>query len=415
MPIAATWSELRQLTPSQRNAVIASYLGWTLDAFDYFILVFVLSHVADEFGTDVKSVALAITLTLAARPVGALLFGLLADRYGRRPVLMADIVLYSVLEFASGFAPNLTVLLVLRTIFGIAMGGEWGVGASLTMESIPPKTRGLISGLLQAGYPSGYLIASIVFGVLFPLIGWRGMFMVGAAPALLVLFVRSKVEESPAYVARHTRQAHANFLAVAGQHIGRVIYVVLLMTAFNFFSHGTQDLYPTFLEKQRHFSTGTVSTIAVIYNIGAILGGLGFGLYSERIGRRRAIVIASLLALPIIPLWAYAQTPAMLALGAFLMQVAVQGAWGIIPVHLNELSPDEIRGTFPGFTYQLGNLLAAINATLQAGIAQAHGGDYAFALAIVAGVVAIAVAILAGFGMEARGIAFGRDTREAAG
>lgn len=411
MALAATWTELRKLTPSQRNAVIASYLGWTLDAFDYFLLVFVLKHVADEFGKDVKSVAFAIMLTLAARPVGALLFGLLADRYGRRPVLMVDIVLYSVLEFASGFAPSLTALLVLRTLFGVAMGGEWGVGASLTMETIPPKTRGIISGLLQAGYPSGYLIASVVFGLLFPLIGWRGMFMVGAAPALLVLFIRSKVEESPAYVARRTHRDPADFLTVAKRHFGRLVYVVLLMTAFNFFSHGTQDLYPTFLETQRHFSTGTVSGIAIVYNIGAILGGLGFGLYSERIGRRRAIVIAALLALPVIPLWAYSATPVMLAIGAFLMQVAVQGAWGIIPVHLNELSPDEIRGTFPGFTYQLGNLLAAVNAPMQAGIAQAHGGDYAFALAMVAAVVAVSVAVLAGFGPEQRGIAFGRDAR----
>ncbi|MES1151738.1 MAG: MFS transporter, partial [Dongia sp.] len=241
--------------------------------------------------------------------------------------------------------------------------------------------------------------------LLFPLIGWRGMFMVGAAPALLVLFIRRNVEESPAFVARHTRQARADFFSVARQHVGRLIYVVLLMTAFNFFSHGTQDLYPTFLESL-HFSPQTVGAIAVIYNIGAILGGLGFGLLSERIGRRRGIVIAALLALPIIPLWAYSVTPAMLAIGAFLMQVAVQGAWGIVPVHLNELSPDEIRGTFPGFAYQLGNLLAAINATMQAGIAQTHG--YPFALALVAGIVAIAVALFAWFGMEARGIEFGR-------
>jgi SHS family lactate transporter-like MFS transporter len=408
MPLAATWSELKQLTTPQRNAVIASYLGWTLDAFDFFILVFVLKHIAEEFGTDVKSVALAITLTLAARPVGALAFGLLADRYGRRPVLMIDVLLYSLLEFASGFATSLTMLLILRTIFGIAMGGEWGVGASLTMETIPPKTRGIISGLLQAGYPSGYLIASIVFALLFPLIGWRGMFMVGAAPALLVLFIRRNVEESPAFVARHVRKERTDFFAVARQHVGRLVYVVLLMAAFNFLSHGTQDLYPTFLETQRGFSTRTVGTIAIVYNIGAILGGLCFGMISERIGRRRAITIAALLALPIIPLWAYSETPVMLALGAFLMQVAVQGAWGIVPVHLNELSPDEIRGTFPGFAYQLGNLLAAINATLQAGIAQSHGGDYAFALALVAGVVAVAVALLAWFGTEQHGIAFGR-------
>jgi SHS family lactate transporter-like MFS transporter len=408
MSDTSIWSELRRLTPSQRNAVIASYLGWTLDAFDFFIMVFVLKDIADEFGTDIKAVTLAITLTLAARPIGALLFGLAADRYGRRPVLMADVLLYSALELASGFAPTLTVLLVLRFLYGIAMGGEWGVGASLTMETIPPRTRGIISGLLQAGYPSGYLIASIVFGLLFPIIGWRGMFMVGAAPALLVLFIRRNVEESPAFLAHRGRVERPSFLSVVQRHIGKLIYVVLLMTAFNFFSHGTQDLYPTFLKVQHGFSTATVSTIAVVYNIGAILGGLTFGLLSERIGRRRAIVIAALLALPIIPLWAFSETPVMLAVGAFLMQVAVQGAWGIVPVHLNELSPDEIRGTFPGFAYQLGNLLASVNATLQAGIAESHGNNYALALALVCGIVAIAVAVLAGFGREARGVEFGR-------
>jgi SHS family lactate transporter-like MFS transporter len=414
MPVAATWSALKQLTPAQRNAVIASYLGWTLDAFDFFILVFVLKHVADEFGTDVKSVALAITLTLAMRPLGALIFGLLADRYGRRPILMIDVLLYSLLEFVSGFAPSLTALIVLRCLYGVAMGGEWGVGASLTMETIPAKTRGIISGLLQAGYPSGYLIAAIVFYALFPLIGWRGMFMVGAVPALLVLYVRRSVQESPAFAAQQRRQSRLDFLAVVRRHIGRLVYVVLLMTAFNFFSHGTQDLYPTFLEVQHHFSTRTVGTIAIVYNIGAIIGGLGFGMLSERIGRRRAIVIAALLALPVIPLWAYSETAAMLALGAFLMQVAVQGAWGIVPVHLNELSPDEIRGTFPGFAYQLGNLLAAINATLQAGLAQANGNDYSFALAVVCGVVAIAVALLAWFGIERHGVTFGRPSPNAA-
>jgi SHS family lactate transporter-like MFS transporter len=407
MASTSVWSELRRLTPTQRNAVIASYLGWTLDAFDFFIMVFVLKHIAEEFGTDVKSVALAVTLTLAARPIGALFFGLMADRYGRRPVLMADVLAYSVLEFASGFAPSLTALLVLRFLYGIAMGGEWGVGASLTMETIPPRTRGIISGLLQAGYPSGYLIASIVFGLLFPHIGWRGMFMVGAAPALLVLFIRRKVEESPSFTANRARPERPAFMAVVQRHLGRLVYVVLLMTAFNFFSHGTQDLYPTFLQVQRGFSTETVSIIAIVYNIGAILGGLCFGFLSEHIGRRRAIVIAALLALPIIPLWAYSTAPATLALGAFLMQVAVQGAWGIIPVHLNELSPDEIRGTFPGFAYQLGNLLASVNATLQAGIAESHGNDYALAMALVCGVVAIAVAVLAGLGREARGITFG--------
>ncbi|GLQ56194.1 MFS transporter [Devosia nitrariae] len=401
-------SDLRLLTKQQRNAVVASFLGWTLDAFDFFILVFVLKYVATDFGTDVASVTIAITLTLAMRPVGALIFGYVADRFGRRPTLMANILLYSVLEFASGFAPSLTMLIVLRALYGIAMGGEWGVGASLTMETIPPKMRGLVSGLLQAGYPAGYLVASLVFFLLFPYVGWRGMFMLGALPALVVLYIRSTIEESPVFLARREKAERGRTWTTIREHAGLFVYAVLLMTAFNFFSHDTQDLYPTFLEVQQNLSTTAVGTIAVVYNIGAILGGITFGLLSERIGRRRGIVIAALLALPVIPLWVYSSGPVLLAIGAFLMQFAVQGAWGIIPAHLNELSPDEIRGTFPGFTYQLGNLLASANVTLQAGLAEHYGNNYALALAVVVAIVAVAVALLAGFGVEAKGIAFGR-------
>ncbi|HZL31362.1 MAG TPA: MFS transporter [Pseudolabrys sp.] len=406
MALADTFSDLKALTPKQRSAVLASYLGWTLDAFDFFLLVFVLKDIAQEFSTDIKTVSIAIVLTLAARPVGALLFGLAADRYGRRPTLMVDIICYSVIEFASGFAPTLTALLVLRTLYGVAMGGEWGVGASLTMETIPPKTRGIISGILQAGYPSGYLLASLVYGLLFTTIGWRGMFMVGALPALLVLYIRSTVDESPAFKARVARASTQGIWSTIRNNIGLFIFSILLMTAFNFFSHGTQDIYPTFLEVQHKFSPHVVGAIAVTYNIGAIVGGIFFGALSETYGRRRMIVIAALLALPVIPLWAYSSTPLMLALGAFLIQFFVQGAWGIVPAHLNELSPEEVRGTFPGFTYQLGNLLASGNAALQTGLAQHYNNDYAFALAVVAGVVAIVVAALAGFGLEARGVRF---------
>ena len=408
----SVWSDLRSLTPAQRNAVIASFLGWTLDAFDFFILVFVLKYVAAEFATDIASVTIAITLTLAMRPLGALVFGYVADRFGRRPTLMIDILLYSALEFASGFASTLTTLIVLRALYGVAMGGEWGVGASLTMETIPPKTRGLVSGLLQAGYPAGYLLAAVVFALLFPLVGWRGMFMMGAAPALVVLYIRAKVPESPVFLERAHRTDPATMWATLRQNGWLAIHTVLVMTAFNFFSHGTQDLYPTFLQVQRQFSTATVGMIAMVYNVGAIVGGITFGMFSERIGRRRAIVLAALLALPMVPLWVYASGPVPLAVGAFLMQFAVQGAWGVVPAHLNELSPDEIRGTFPGFTYQLGNLLASANATLQAGLAEHYAGDYAFALALVVTVVAILLALLVGLGVEAKGVAFGQSRHD---
>jgi MFS transporter, SHS family, lactate transporter len=397
---------LRSLTPNQRGAVIASYLGWTLDAFDFFILVFVLKDVAQEFHTGVETVTYAIFLTLAARPIGALLFGLAADRYGRRVTLMVDILLFSMLEFASGLAPSLIIFLILRLAFGVAMGGEWGVGAALAMETIPPGTRGVVSGILQTGYPSGYLLAAITYFALYGLIGWRGMFMIGILPALVVLYIRGKVEESPAFLARaHTKQG-AGLVKMLRYNAGRFLYVVLLMTAFNFFSHGTQDLYPVFLQLQRHFSQHTVGIIAIVYNIGAILGGITFGALSQRIGRRRAILVAALLTLPVIPVWAYGARPLTLAVSAFLMQFAVQGAWGVVPAHLNELSPEDMRGTFPGFAYQLGNLLASANATLQAGIAQANGGNYAFALATVAAIVAVTLAVLAHFGIEAHGVKF---------
>jgi len=391
-----------QTAQQQRHVVVAAYLGWTLDAFDFFIMVFVLRNIAETFSTTITAVTVAITLTLAMRAVGAWIFGRMADRFGRRPTLMINILLFSLLELATAFSPTLTVFFILRALYGIAMGGEWGVGASLTMESVPARWRGSVSGLLQAGYPSGYLLASVVYWIAFPLIGWRGMFVIGALPALLVLYIRRSVPESPDWRARTAAGPHPSIWQVLGRNVGLTVYVVVVMTAFNFFSHGTQDLYPTFLEVQHKFSTGTVATIAILYNIGAILGGLGFGTLSQHIGRRAAIVIAAVLALPVIPLWAFSASPLALGIGAFLMQVCVQGAWGVIPAHLNELSPAEIRGTFPGVTYQLGNLLAAANATIQSAIASGMGGDYSWPLAGVVAIVAVVIAVMVGFGREAR-------------
>lgn len=390
-------------TREQRNVTIAAYLGWTLDAFDFFLMVFVFKDIAAEFNTPISSVSVAVVLTLAMRPFGALIFGHLADRFGRRPTMMLDVLLYSLLELASGFAPSLTTLLILRALFGIAMGGEWGVGSALTMEIIPPQSRGLVSGLLQAGYPSGYLLASIVFGLLYTHIGWRGMFFVGVIPALLVFFIRRHVPESPAWeaMAKRPRPGLVKTL-VANAKLS--IYAIILMTAFNFFSHGTQDIYPTFLRVQHQFDPHTVSVITIVLNIGAIVGGLVFGAVSERIGRRRAIQIAAVIALPILPLWAYASTPLMLAIGAFLMQISVQGAWGIIPVHLNEISPEEIRATFPGLVYQLGNLLSSVNLYWQTALAERHGNDYSLALALVAGVVAVVITGMIMLSPERRGI-----------
>ncbi|WP_426263494.1 MFS transporter [Sphingomonas sp. PWP1-2] len=402
--------QLRTLSPSQRNAIWASYLGWTLDAFDFFLLVFMLSAIATEYGTDVKHVAEATFLTLAARPFGAFVFGWLADRVGRRPIMMIVILLFSAFSLASAFVTSLTMLFVVRAAFGFAMGGEWGIGASLVMESIPPRLRGPVSGLLQSGYPSGYFLASLVYFLLFDQIGWRGMFVVGIAPAILVFIIRSHVDESPAFEARKDEAKPNPFVELA-RYWKIALYLVVLMTAFNFFSHGTQDLYPTFLREQHKFDTHTIGTLTAIMNIGAIVGGLSFGIWSETIGRKRAIIIASLLILPVIPLWAFAQTPLLLGLGAFLVQVAVQGAWGIVPVHLNELSPALVRGMFPGFAYQLGNLIASRNGPLQAGIAEAHGGNYGYAMALVAGVTALVLVLWTWLGPERRDVDFVEEAK----
>jgi SHS family lactate transporter-like MFS transporter len=394
-------------TAQQRSVVVASFLGWTLDAFDFFLLIFILTDITRDLGTDAETTSWLVTGTLVMRPLGAFLFGRAADRFGRRPTLMVDVLLYSVLEFASGFAPTFTVLLILRMLYGIAMGGEWGVGASLTMETVPVRSRGFVSGLLQAGYPTGYLLASVVYGLFYDSIGWRGMFMIGVLPALLVLYIRRSVPESASWTETRTAAAPIPLMDTIRRHWRLGLYAIVLMTAFNFFSHGTQDSYPTFLKVQHGMGPHEISLIAIVYNIGAIIGGLAAGVLSERFGRRRVIVIAALLALPALPLWAFSSGAVTLAAGAFLMQVAVQGAWGVIPAHLNELSPEEARGTFPGFVYQTGNLLAAINLTLQTHIAVSHGNDYGLAMALVTGVVAVVIAVLIAFGPERRGVAFG--------
>lgn len=398
-------AELKGLQRKQVHSIWASYLGWTLDAFDFFLLVFMLSAIAKEYGTDIKTVSEATFLTLAARPFGAFAFGWMADRWGRRPIMMIVILLFSLFSFASAFAWSLTSLFVIRTLFGFCMGGEWGIGASLVMESIPIKLRGPVSGLLQSGYPTGYFLASLIYFLLFDALGWRGLFMVGIAPAILVFLIRMHVEESPAFEKRR-HERPANPLRELRKHWKIALYVVVLMTAFNFFSHGTQDIYPTFLKEQHKFDTHMVGLLAMVGNAGAIVGGISFGIWSERIGRKRAIVIASLLALPVIPLWAFSATPLMLGLGAFLIQVAVQGAWGIVPVHLNELSPPLVRGMFPGFAYQLGNLIASRNLPIQASIAQSHGGNFGLAMAIVAGITVVVLVVWTAIGPERTDVDF---------
>jgi len=396
-------------TSSQRKTLFAGVGSWTLDAFDYFVLVFVLTAMSKDFGITIVTATLAITFTLVMRPIGALIFGPLAEKFGRKPVLVINIAIFALIELATALAPNFESFFILRVVYGIAMGGIWGVASALTMESIPTRSRGVVSGLFQAGYPLGYLIASIIFGLLMPVVGWRGMFAIGVVPILLAAFIFFKVDESPVWLESRGRPGERRkpaFWPAVRSQWPLLIFAIVLMAAFNYFSHGTQDLYPTFLIKQQGFSTGTVSIIAISYNIAAIIGGLLAGTLSEKFGRKRIIIIFAALALPVIPLWAFASGSIALGIGAFLIQFMVQGAWGVIPAYLNELVPEGTRAVLPGFVYQLGNVIAAPNATIQALIAKSTGGNYALAMAIVAGAVAIIIVVLMSFSRETRGKTF---------
>jgi SHS family lactate transporter-like MFS transporter len=399
----------RRLTATQRNTFIACFLGWSLDAFDFFILTFCIIALAMQFQAKVSAVTEAVFITLAFRPVGAFLFGMMADRFGRRVTLMVDIIAYSVFELASAFAPSLKVFIITRALFGIAMGGEWGVGAALAFETLPAEKRGFFSGLLQEGYAVGFLMAALVYGTAFQFVGWRGMFVIGALPAFLVIYIRAHVDESPAWLQGRVAKKEAKKMGNGlGKNVltflGPFALMTMLMFAFNSFSHGTQDLYPTFLTKGHLLGPRAVMLVAVVANLGALAGGILFGTWSEKIGRLRAIVIAALLAIPVIPLWAYSRSVPMLALGGFLMQFMVQGAWGVIPAHLNELSPPAVRGTFPGFAYQLGNFLSSKNSVLQAKLVeQRYGGSFPPVLAWTVLLMASLVAVVTWGGRERRG------------
>src|SRR6266513_6523161 len=309
----------KSLNREQRNTFVACFLGWALDALDFFLVTFVLVPLGQDFGQTIPKVAFAITLTLMMRPVGAFIFGILGDKFGRRIPLMADIIFYSVIELLTAFAPNFTIFLILRALFGVGMGGEWGLGASLAMESLPTATRGLFSGILQQGYAVGYLLAAVVYWIVFPLFGWRGLFVAGALPALLVIYIRAHVPESPVWQ-RHRERKQRVPLDIRGfvkQHGTLFIHAVLLMTAFNYMSHGTQDLYATFLERQRGFGVSQKSMITIIYAVGAICGGTIIGFLSQQWGRRRPSILSAVCGILLIPAWIFAPWTALLIAGGF--------------------------------------------------------------------------------------------------
>jgi len=385
-------------------AVFAGFLGWTLDAFDFFLVVFALTAIAHEFHRPDRDIAFSITLTLAFRPLGAFIFGLMADRYGRRIPLIIDLVFYSVVEVATGFAHSFTTFLVLRALFGIGMGGEWGVGASLAMEKVPPRLRGFLSGILQQGYALGNLLAAGCFFFVFPRWGWRPMFFIGGLPALLGIFVRFQVKESEVW--RKTR--HPNWSDLGRAIISNwklFLYLTLLMMMMNFSSHGTQDMFPTFLKRYWSMKPTQVAAIAAVSMVGAICGGTLVGFLSDRFGRRRSMITALVCAILLVPMWAYAPSLTLLVIGAFLIQFMVQGAWGIIPAHLSELSPDSVRGFLPGFAYQCGVLLASSVPTVEAILAEHI--SYANAMALTALTVFTLAAIVVAVGREQKGIEFG--------
>jgi SHS family lactate transporter-like MFS transporter len=401
----------KSLDRTQRNTFIACFLGWTLDALDFFLLTFVLGSVAHDFGRTIEQVTFGITITLMMRPLGAFIFGWLGDRFGRRIPLMIDIVFYSVIELLTAFAPNFATFLLLRALFGIGMGGEWGLGASLAMESLPTQTRGLFSGILQQGYAFGYLLAALVYWIVFPHFGWRGLFVVGALPALLVIYIRAHVPESPVWERDRTAAKSFDLRRFIKEHGTMLIYAALLMTAFNYMSHGTQDLYATYLQSQRGFNADQTSKIAIIYAIGMVCGGTVVGHLSQRWGRRRCIILSAVCGVLLIPAWIFAPGTTLLIAGGFLMQFMVQGAWGVVPVHLTELSPGKFRGTFPGLAYQLGNFAAAYAAQQQAWLADrfrdANGNpNYALTMATVECFVFLAIILLAAIGPEKRGREF---------
>jgi SHS family lactate transporter-like MFS transporter len=403
--------ENEAITKGWQFAVASSILGWVLDAFDFFVVVFLFDALAGNFHVEKKAIVWTISITLAMRPVGALLFGALADRYGRKKPLMACVVYFSAITILSGFAPNYLFFVVMRALYGIGMGGYWGIGASFAMENAPRERRGVLSGMMQGGYPFGYLLAAVGMLTIMPHLGWRAMFVVGSLLAAVIVVLTYLSPESEAWK-QHRMGSVANIFKTLFQHMGSFSYLLLVMVVMSCLSHGTQDLYPDFLKSlpgikdAMVFGMKPLYGIPIIYNIGAITGAIFFGHFSERIGRRYAIMVALLLSLLAIPAWAFGGSVLMLVVGSYVMQTGVQGAFGVIPAHLNELSPDAVRSLFPGFVYQLGVLIASPAVSFEFLLRDHYG--YPWALTLFEVIVIVLLLIIFAVGPEQRGKSFRR-------
>jgi MFS transporter, SHS family, lactate transporter len=397
---ASIESPTETVSPRWGFAVCSGILGWILDAFDFFVLVFLVDVLAGNFHVGKGDIVWTITITLAMRPVGAVVLGSLADRYGRRRPLIACVLYFSIITAFTPFAPSYAVFVVLRALYGIGMGGYWGIGASLVMESSPKRWRGLFSGIMQAGYSVGYLLAAVALRVIEPSFGWRWMFLCGLGLAAVIAVLTLLAPESSSWQ-KHRLASIGEVARVLWHHKKDFVYLVLMMTAITCLSHGTQDLYPDFLKTVHRFSNAAISNLAILYNIGAILGALVIGHYSDRLGRRYAIILALTLCALSIPLWAFGSTIVMLAIGSFIMQFGVQGAFGVIPAHLNELSPSSVRSLFPGVVYQLGVLLAAPSVVVEFTLRKHLG--YQWALTVFEICVILSLFLIFGFGPERKG------------
>ncbi len=399
---AAPAESPRAATPpaGYRFSVLTGYLGWALDSFDFFLVVYCLTAIAAEFHRKDSDIALAITMTLAFRPLGAILFGLLADRFGRRLPLMIDLIFYSVVEILTAFAPNYAAFLALRALFGIGLGGEWGVGASLVMEKTPTPRRGLVSGLLQQGYAMGNLLAAGCYYFFFDKWGWRPLFFIGGLPALLCLVIRLRVSESEVWQVQKKRTVR-EILAELYRHRTLLFSMIGLLAALNLAGHATVDMYPTFLQRKWNLLPTTRSAVSALALTGTLIGALLIGYLSDRIGRRRSMAVAFGLAVLVVPIWAFAPTLALTIAAAWVMQFLVQGAWGVIPAHLAELAPSSVRGSLPGFAYQMGALVSSAIVYIQA-LAAEHM-PYSNAMAITAGTALVLATIASCLGQERKG------------